>query len=617
MIIGTAGHIDHGKTALVRALTGVDTDRLPEEKRRGITIDLGFAPVELPNVGIAGVVDVPGHEAFVRTMLAGATGIDLALLVVAADAGVMPQTREHVAILSLLGVQGGVVALTKRDLVDDDWLELVRLELAEVLIGTPLENAPMVPTSIVSGLGVSELRDALATAAHTLAERPADDIFRLPIDRAFTVKGTGTVVTGTVWSGTVARDDVVRIMPGDRTVRVRGLQAHGSAIDRAMPGARLAVALAGVDHDEVSRGAVLVSDPGWFQTRVLRADVGLLANGPMTMLSPRANVRFHLGTTEVGARIVTPGGPLASGETKSARVVLDAPIIARAGDRFVIRGGSPLGTLGGGAIVDPNPQHRRPKPWTAAHESVGERLALMLQEAGRDGVEVSSIPVRTGARPDDVHGLLNRLGALRLGGRVFDGSLRNAVVASVEEIVAAHHARAPLDVGLALQTVRTQIQGRPELVDYAMRDAVEAHRIEIDGGLVRKAGWTPQLSTAQLALRDRLVAAIRAAGSEPPSVSELGAEHGLSAAGLLKLLERDGVIIPVESDRYYSKEALSGLVDRLRGSMEPGREYSPAELRDAIGLSRKFLIPFLEYCDRSGVTERRSTGRVLHGTQVA
>jgi selenocysteine-specific elongation factor len=614
MIIGTAGHIDHGKTALVRALTGVDTDRLPEEKRRGITIDLGFAPVELPNVGVAGVVDVPGHEAFVRTMLAGATGIDLALLVVASDEGVMPQTREHVAILGLLGVQGGVVALTKRDLCDDDWLDLVRLELAEVLVGTPLEEAPMVPTSVVSGVGLDELREALATAARTIVARPADDVFRLPIDRAFTVKGTGTVVTGTVWSGTVARDDVLRIMPGDRTVRVRGLQAHGSAIDRATPGARLAVALAGVDHDEVSRGAVLVADAGWNTTRVLRADVALIDNDDSIMLSPRAKVRFHLATTEVGARVVTPGGPLTSGETKPARVVLDAPIVARAGDRFVIRGGSPLGTLGGGVIVDPNPSHRRARPWTALRETAADRLVLVLREAGRDGVEVASLPVRIGARPHEVDDVLAQSGALRLGARVFDASLQDAITASVEQMVADYHARAPLDVGLALQTVRAQIQGRSELVDYAMRDAVDARRIEIDGGLVRKAGWTPQLSGAQSASKDRLVAALRAAGNEPPSVSELGTDYGPSSGGLLKLLEREGLIIPVESDRYYSREAVSGLIERLRGSMQPGREYSPAELRDVIGLSRKFLIPFLEYCDRSGVTERRSNGRVLHGT---
>ena len=239
MIIGTAGHIDHGKTALVRALTGVDTDRLPEEKRRGITIDLGFAPLALPNVGVAGVVDVPGHEAFVRTMLAGATGIDLALLIVAADEGVMPQTREHLAILGLLGIRGGVVALTKSDLVDAEWLDLVRVDLADALARSPLSDAPIIPTSVVTGAGLDDLRAALGQAAAAVVPRRADDVFRLPVDRAFTVRGTGTVVTGTVWSGTIARDDLVRLMPGDRAVRVRGLQAHGAPIERATPGARL------------------------------------------------------------------------------------------------------------------------------------------------------------------------------------------------------------------------------------------------------------------------------------------------------------------------------------------------------------------------------------------
>jgi selenocysteine-specific elongation factor len=616
VIIGTAGHIDHGKTALVRALTGVDTDRLPEEKRRGITIDLGFAPLELPNVGVAGVVDVPGHEAFVRTMLAGATGIDLALLIVAADEGVMPQTREHVAILGLLGIRGGVIALTKRDLVDDEWLELVRVDLAELLAGTVLANAPVVPTSVVTGAGLPELREALARAAVEVAPRRADDVFRMPIDRAFTVRGTGTVVTGTVWSGTISRDEAVRVMPGDRAVRVRGLQAHGSTVDRATPGARLAVALAGVDHDAVSRGAVLVSADGWHPTRVLRGDVRLLADASAASLSPRATVRFHLGTSEVGARVVTAGGPLAAGETKPARIVLDTPLVVRAGDRFVIRGGSPIGTLGGGIVVDPYPTHRRARPWAAPHDSLSGRLALALTEAGREGLDVADLPVRLGARPDEVSAELARNGAdtLRLGGRIFAIRQRDDLVASIGRLVDDHHRRQPLDPGAVLQTIRAQLSGRPELVDEALRVAVDEKVVELAGGIVRRAGWAPRLSNDQSALRSKLVEALVAAGSEPPSVAELTAVHGPSVGALMRILEREAVIVSVESDRYYAATALDALVAQLRDGMAPGREYSPSELRDVIGLSRKYLIPFLEYCDRRGITERRSTGRVLHGT---
>ena len=280
MILGTAGHIDHGKTTLVCALTGVDTDRLPEEKRRGITIELGFAPLVLDGVGTLGVVDVPGHEAFVRTMVAGATGIDLALLVVAADEGVMPQTREHLAILTLLGVRGGVVAVTKRDLVDDDWLALVEDDLRAALEGTALAAAPIVPVSATTGDGLDALRAALADAARGIPARAAGDLFRLPIDRAFTVKGTGTVVTGTVWSGALGRDATVRLFPADLAVRVRGLHAHGRAVEQVRAGDRAALALAGVDLDQVGRGAVLVQGTAWRASRVLRADVALLADAP-------------------------------------------------------------------------------------------------------------------------------------------------------------------------------------------------------------------------------------------------------------------------------------------------------------------------------------------------
>jgi len=615
MIVGTAGHIDHGKTALVRALTGIDTDRLPEEKRRGITIDLGFAPLDLPNVGVAGVVDVPGHEAFVRTMLAGATGIDLALLVIAADEGVMPQTREHLAILGLLGIRGGVVALTKSDLVEPDWLDLVRLDVADVLAGTAMADAPMVATSVVTGAGLPALREALAAAAADVSARRDDDVFRMPIDRVFTIRGTGTVITGTVWSGSIGRDDVVRVMPDDKTVRVRGLQAHGTAIDRAKPGTRLAVALAGIDHDALTRGAVLVSEGGWHASRVLRADLTLLGN-TVAALSPRASVRFHLGTTEVGARVVTPGGALSPGETKPGRVVLDAPVVVRAGDRFVIRGGSPVSTLGGGVVVDPHPAHRRARPWTAQHDSFDARLSLALREAGGEGLGIPDLPVRLGASPSDVAACLEpHKDVLRIGARIFDRAYRDELVSSLAEAVARHHQRNPLDAGVLLQTIRARVVGRSELLDDAVRTAVISGHLEtIENGLVRRTGWRPTLSNDQTDLKATLAGALRTAGPEPPSLGELSAAHGPSVVPIIRMLEREGTIVPVESDRYYDAGALTALVDRLRNGMIGGREYTPSELRDVIGLSRKYLIPFLEYCDRRGITERRSTGRVLHGT---
>ena len=304
MILGTAGHIDHGKTTLVKALTGVDTDRLPEEKRRGITIDLGFAPLELEGVGTIGIVDVPGHEAFVRTMVAGATGIDMALLVIAADEGVMPQTREHLAILDHLGVSRGVVALTKSDMADGDWLDLVRADVAAFLESSRLAGSRIIPVSATRGEGIAELRRALVAMAKQVPARRSDDLFRLPIDRVFTVKGTGTVVTGTVWSGSLSDGASVRILPWDRDSRVRGLQTHGRSVTTIHAGDRAAIALAGVEVEELSRGFVLVSDPSWEASRSLRAEVSL---APDVNLGPRTRVRFHLGTSEVGARVSAPG----------------------------------------------------------------------------------------------------------------------------------------------------------------------------------------------------------------------------------------------------------------------------------------------------------------------
>ncbi|MEX0909398.1 MAG: selenocysteine-specific translation elongation factor, partial [Gemmatimonadaceae bacterium] len=358
MILGTAGHIDHGKTALVRALTGVDTDRLPEEKRRGITIDLGFAPLHLDGLGTIGVIDVPGHEAFVRTMLAGATGVDLALLVVAADEGVMPQTREHLTILTLLGVRAGVVALTKTDLVDADWLELVTADVAAVLEGSGLQRASIVPVSATTGAGLDDLRAAIRAAAASVIARDTDDLFRMPIDRAFSVHGTGTVVTGTVWSGTL-RKGAATVFPCALPVRVRDLQTHGASVESVSAASRAAVALSGATVEQAGRGAVLVAGEGWAESSVLLAELTL--SGSHVAVTPRTRVRLHLGAADVGAR-ARLFEPRAGQIQQPARIRLDEPVVARAGDRFVLRAGSPLEVIAGGVVTDPLPADRRPKP---------------------------------------------------------------------------------------------------------------------------------------------------------------------------------------------------------------------------------------------------------------
>ncbi|MEO7084412.1 MAG: selenocysteine-specific translation elongation factor [Gemmatimonadaceae bacterium] len=609
MILGTAGHIDHGKTTLVRALTGVDTDRLPEERRRGITIELGFAPLVLDGVGTIGVVDVPGHEAFVRTMVAGATGVDLALVVVAADEGVMPQTREHLAILEILGVRAGVVALTKSDLVEPDWLALVEEDVREAT-SRALPGAAIVATSARTGAGIDELRAALARAARSIAPRSDDDLFRLPIDRVFTIKGTGTVVTGTVWSGSLERDETIRILPGDRSARVRGIQGHGAKLDVAVAGGRAAVALAGVDVADVQRGSTVVSDLSWHATGLARADITLVP-GVDAPIRPRVWYRLHIGTSEVGARIVARAADASA--PFSARVVFDEPVVCRAGDRFVLRTSAPLNTIAGGIITDPY------APKRAAHWPAGlglpERLDRLVAESGSAGLEIGTLPVRLGASLKECDRLVGSCAGKtrRLGTKLVDAALVDALGRELVEVVKAYHAEHPLEPGISAQLLRATFRGAPETVEGALAAQAERGAVVNAAGVVTIAGWAPTLTADQAATVERMVAALESAGAEPPSADELSATMGFDLGDLFRYLERRGDLVQVEHGRYYTNGQLERLVDRARQVMTGGKELSPADLRDAFGLSRKYLIPFLEHCDRIGYTARTATGRIWRG----
>ena len=610
MIIGTAGHIDHGKTTLVRALTGVDTDRLPEEKRRGITIELGFAPLALPGIGTAGVVDVPGHEAFVRTMVAGASGIDAALLVIAADEGMMPQTREHLAILELLGVSHGVIALTKVDLVDEDWLSLV-VEDVRAETARALPDAAIVPTSAVTGQGIEELRTRLTAVLRSSVARVDDDLFRMPVDRAFTIKGTGTVVTGTVWSGALERDANVRIMPAGLAARVRGVQTHGSQVQRAQPGTRSAIALAGVDVGGVPRGSTLITSPDWAPTTVARADVSLVA-GAVDHLRPRTWLRFHSGTSEVGARIVAR--QVKSDAAFAARVVLDEPILLRAGDRFVLRTSAPLNTIGGGVITDPYAP-RRARAWPPGL-SVAERLDRLITDAGAEGVDVESLPVRLGVSPSDCARRLRDAGDryVRCGRRLVGREAFEHVQVELLAAVERHHQTSRLEPGIAQAALRSRTQASPEVVEAAIEVMLSRGRLSSAGGNIAVNGWEPNPSEDDRRLIERVLARLVSAGAEPPTSGEVETEVGAAVAGVLRYLERRGDITQVEPNRYYATSELQRLLDRVRAAMAGGVVLGPSELRDSLGLSRKFLIPILEYCDRAGYTNRYATGRVWSGT---
>jgi selenocysteine-specific elongation factor len=616
-VIGTAGHIDHGKTALVKALTGVDTDRWEEEKRRGITIDLGFAPIDLGAGLEASVVDVPGHEGFVRNMLAGATGIDVALLVVAADEGIMPQTAEHLAILELLGVRRGIPVLTKRDLVDDDWLALVQTELAARLDASPVRWDPPMATSAVSGAGLDALRDALRRLAGDLRERPEHDLFRLPIDRVFALPGAGTVVTGSSWSGTVAVGDSVRLLPLDRAVRVRSIEVHGSAAERAVPGRRTALALVGVDKDELARGDVVVTGGGWRGTDLLDVAVELLPGAPKPIVS-RTRLRVHLGTGEVLAR-ASQTGPVGPGERGRVRLVLEAPLVARGGDPFVLRSFSPVTTIGGGVVLDPYPPTtpRLPERSLTPAQTPAERLAAWVGEAGLAGTWSSDLPVRLGILPEDVSRVIAEAGkgVLTCGEWLTSRSAAAAEAERLGGLVQEHHEGHPIDPGMSLQALRATLalRGVPEpIVDAVIELGVRKQLLELAGGVVRRQGWRPSLDQGASDARGAIAGRIVAARWQVPTVEELEREFpGAPVRALLAHLVREGGVEQVDQDRFAAPAALTEFSSKLEAMLGELGQATPAELRDRFGLTRKYLIPLLEWADRRGITERRGDARVL------
>lgn len=618
MIIGTAGHIDHGKTALVKALTGVDADRLPEEKRRGITIDLGFAPLSLEGVGTVGVIDVPGHEDFVRSMLVGASGIDLGLLVVAADEGVMPQTREHLLILELLRIPQIVVAVTKCDLVEDEWLGLVRSDVLALFDESPLPTPRVVSCSSRTLAGLDELRGVLSERLANGKPRGSDDLFRMPVDRAFTIKGTGTVVTGTVWSGELPIDASVFVLPSGKPARARRIEQHGKSADVARAGGRAAIALAGLDVSDVSRGSVLVRDEHWQPTSLFEAVV-TLEPAMVATLTPRTRLRLHAGASEVGARLVSAAPEPGASAAALMRVTTDAPLVIRGGDRFVLRLPAPVRTIGGGVVIDPYAR-RRPLPRPSSEEmdklstESATRLGYMLEAESARGVRAQDIPVRAGCAPARVQSLIEQSGAWTGAHNLFTPFAVEQAMASVRRIIAEYEITSPLSLGVPARTLREGLRVDEELADISIREMERAGEIESQGPLVRKTGWVPSPSERDVEASNHLVHDICAGTQEPPSVGELVTRYGSSVPALLRFLERQGRIVQVETDRYYDRSTLDAMIARLRAKLVPGQVYVPAQLRDVLGFSRKYLIPFLEFCDRNGITERRGEGRILRQT---
>lgn len=604
IVAGTAGHIDHGKTALVRALTGIDTDRLEEEKRRGISIDIGFAHLEpAPGLRIS-FVDVPGHERFIKNMLAGIGGIDLLMLVVAADSSVQQQTREHFEICRLLGIQKGFVALTKVDLADSDIVELARLEIEELVRGSFLEGAPVVPVSAVTGQGLADVRGTLAALASTVRPKDVSRLFRLPVDRSFAMRGFGTVVTGTLLAGSVAAEDEVEVHPLDRVLRVRGVEVHGEKTARAVAGQRTAVNLSGVEYTELARGMSLTAPHTFDDTRIVDCSFELL--GSAKPLRHRAPVHFHAGTAEIEAELrrIETTSPLEPGTRGYVRFVLREPALLLPGDRFIVRMFSPVVTIGGGVVLDAAPPRKaaleRLKMLHQASEA--ERIATFLAEAPL-GMSLAQLIARTGLNED----LIRRHVPALVPDWFLDDARAAALRASWREKLAQFHREHPLVPGMAKGQLRGQVPV-PVFEELLRREPL----IRLNGELLHLASHKVALQQDEHDALEKIEMAFERAGLKVPPLNEALAASGVEdkrAQSLLKILLRDGKLIRVTGDLVFHRTALGTL--RLLVAAHKGQRFGVGEFKEWTGISRKYAIPLLEMLDRERVTRREGDARVV------
>ncbi len=628
VIVGTAGHIDHGKSALVEALTGTHPDRLAEEKRRGITIDLGFAFLEENGVRF-GLVDVPGHERFVSNMLAGAAGIDLVLLVIAADESIKPQTREHFDICRLLGVRRGVVVLTKSDLVDADMLGLVRLEVEEYLHGSFLERAPIVPVSAKMGTGLAELKSALHAVASEIPGKDAGRYFRLPIDRAFAMKGFGTVVTGTLISGSIGAEDEVELFPGSKRLRVRGVQSGGKSVERAIAGQRTAVNLAGIDHGDVKRGMTLAAPEHFRATR--RIDVRLTLLPSARKPKHRSRVHFHAGTAETIAEVFLYGqSALAPGQSALAHLRLQDDVLLQPGDRFIVRQFSPVVTIGGGEVLDclaRRPTVRdsgRPAFLEIMERGKRDEVLVAMTERAVTGLEFDEIVARTGCFEREVREVAQRPNVaekikivsqeplILLGRKAFDDVRRK-----IGERVERFHKENPLSPGIAREDLRASLgrRVRTETFRTALEELATERKLDVQGELVKRGGSQISLLPEEAQAKGEIEKAFADAGLAVPSVKEVLAKLSVEskrAEKLLQILLREKNLVRVSPELIFHRNALAHLKVQLSTYKKAkGERISVPIFKELTGITRKYAIPLLEYLDRERVTRRAGDERVI------
>lgn len=634
VIVGTAGHIDHGKTALVKALTGVETDRFPEEKLRGITIDIGFAELDLGAVRI-GFVDVPGHEKFVKNMLAGASGIDLVALVVAADEGVMPQTREHFEICRLLETQTGLIVLTKKDLVDEELLELVNLEVAELVEDSFLQNAPVIAVSARSGDGVEELKAALKEIALQIPARKNETVARLPIDRSFSVKGFGAVVTGTLVSGEIGEANEMEISPIGRKVRVRGLQTHGKPVKSAHAGQRTAVNLGGIDHAEIERGMVLTESGILRSVQIFDAEIEVLKTAKKSLKS-RQRVRVHIGTIEALARVqvLNAHGEIKQGEKDFVQLRLEIPTVCVPGERFIIRSYSPQTTIGGGRVLDNAPSKHRRKDaenvrrilQNLVKSDKAGQVKIYLETASEHGLTKKDLRARTAWREE----ILKRAIAENLEkkaiieaesffiARTPFENLKAKTLAEIEDF----HRKEPLARGILRETLREKIFARlsPEIFKTILTSLEADKKIAAEKDFVRAAAHNLELSADEKILRERLSAIYKNAKLEVPKLDDALTESikgtkadKIRARKIFQLLLNSGELVKITDEFYFAKGEIENLAAKLREFAENSadRLIDVPKFKDIAGISRKYAIPLLEYFDREKLTRRAGDKRLI------
>jgi selenocysteine-specific elongation factor len=628
VIVGTAGHIDHGKSALVKALTGTDPDRWEEEKRRGITIDLGFASLDLSSPAgepiRIGFVDVPGHERFVRNMLAGVGGMDIVLLIVSADEGIKPQTREHFDICRLLSIPRGITVITKTDLVDEETLDVVRMEVTEFVRGSFLENAPIVPVSALAGTGLQQLKNELAKIAAEIPAKSTTMPFRLPIDRVFTMKGFGTVVTGTLISGSIGREQEIEVLPDRRRVRIRGIQTHGVAEECAFAGQRTALNLAGVATEELWRGQMLVV-PDALRASVI-VDVWLTMLPGARPLKQRAPVHVHAFTAETVAQVgIIDGDVLSPGTTGYAQLHLANPMSLVPGDRFIIRQFSPLVTIGGGVVLDNVPRWRRRE--LPRHleflETIrsGDAAATLMARIGRrveDGLLLSEAVAETGWTEDRVNEIAERLAGenriLRSGALLVSRADIEQATEDVRFALEQFHNQNPLAPGISREELREKSALSAVSFELVMNSLTGTGKAEVQGELVRLAGRGVQMKDEETEAKEEIEAAFSSAGLKVPALKEVMAALKIDrtrAQKIVTLLLRDRVLVKLSDELVFHRDALDQLKQKVRGMRSQTSQIDVAAFKDATGVSRKYAIPLLEYLDRERVTRRVGDARQI------